>query len=120
MKPSVVQTESQKEVLENCPDERKDKLFGEFKATRADLVEQEALNTVKKYYQDHPEKTALVINGLQILKKPNSSTTDSGNILSQQETDLIIDDYNSQTINMIEVKSTPNQKSLDKVRKQLP
>ena len=83
-------------------------------------MEHEALNTVKKYYQDHPEKTALVINGLQILKKPNSSTTDSGNILSQQETDLIIDDYNSQTINMIEVKSSLNEESLAKVRKQLP
>ena len=120
MKASVVQPEREAEVLENCPDERKDKLVGEFHATKSDLVEYEALNTVKKYYQDHPEKTALVINGLQILKKPNSSTTDNGNIYSQQETDLIIDDYNSQTINMIEVKSTLNQESLAKVRKQLP
>jgi hypothetical protein len=120
MKANIVQPEKEEEVLENCPDERKDKLVGEFKATRADLVEHGALNTVKKYYQDHPEKTALVINGLQILKKPDSSTTATGNILSQQETDLIIDDYNSQTINMIEVKSTLNEESLEKVKKQLP
>ena len=120
MKPSVVQPEREAEVLENCPDEIKDKLVGEFHATKADLVEHEALKIVKNYYQVHPEKTALVIKGLQILKKPNSSSTDNRNIESQQETDLIINDYNSQTINMIEVKTTMNQKSLDKVRKQLP
>merc|ERR1711971_178826 len=85
MKPSVVQTEREAEVLENCPDERKDKLVGEFHATKSDLVEQEALNVLKKYYQDHPERTALVIKGLPILKKPNLSTTNSGNVLSQQE-----------------------------------
>ena len=120
IKPSVLQPEREAEILENCPDERKDKLVGEFHATRSDLVEHEALNTVKKYYQDHPERTSLVVKGLPILKKPNSSATDSGNIYSQQETDLIINDYNSQTINMIEVKTTLNQESLDKVREQLP
>ena len=120
MKASVVQPEREAEVLENCPDERKDKLVGEFHATKSDLVEHQALNVVKKYYQDHPEKTALAIKGLQILRKPNSSTTDNGNIYSQQETDLIINDYNSQTINMIEVKTTLNQESLNKVREQLP
>ena len=78
MKASVVQPEREAEVLENCPDERKDKLAGEFHSSRSDLVEHEALNTVKKYYQDHPEKTALVIKGLPILKKPNSSATDGG------------------------------------------
>jgi hypothetical protein len=70
MKPSVVQPEKEEDVLDSCPDERKDKLVGEFHATKSDLVEHEALNTVKKYYQDHPEKTALVIHGLQILRKP--------------------------------------------------
>jgi len=120
MKPSVLQPEREAEILENCPHERKKKLAGEFHATRSDLVEHKALNTVKKYYQDHPERTSLVVKGLPILKKPNSSTTDSGTIYSQQETDLIINDYNSQTINMIEVKSTLNQESLEKIRKQLP
>ena len=80
MKASIVQHEREEEVLENCPDERKDKLVGEFHATRSDLVEHEALSTVKKYYQDHPEKTALVVKGLPILKIPNSSTTDTGSI----------------------------------------
>ena len=120
MKPNIVQPEKEEEVLEHCPDEEKEKLVGEFHATRADLVEQEALDVVKKYYHDHPEKTALVINGLQILKKPGSSRTCNGRLQSQQETDLIINDYNSQTINMIEVKTTLNQDSLDKVKKQLP
>ena len=80
MKPGVVQLEKEAEVLENCPDEIKDKVTDEFQKTKADLVEYEALNTVKKYYQDHPEKTALVVKGLPILKIPNSSTTDTGSI----------------------------------------
>ena len=49
MKANIVQPEREEEVLENCPDERKDKLVGEFKATKADLVEQGALNTVVTY-----------------------------------------------------------------------
>ena len=39
MKANILQPEREEEVLENCPDERKDKLVGEFKATQSDLVE---------------------------------------------------------------------------------
>ena len=43
MNPSILQPEREEEVLENCPDERKDKLVGEFRSTKSDLVDHETV-----------------------------------------------------------------------------
>ena len=66
----------------------------------------------------NPGRTALVITDLQMLQPDLEKRKLLGK--DSQEMDIIILDYLSQTIYVIEVKTTLNKDSLQKVKEQLP
>ena len=112
--PRVVQPEKASEALRHCQND--EKLRGEIINARGELAEKKVYYTVKKYYDSNPKRTALIIRDLQMLQ-PN---LEKRRQKDQQEMDLIILDYDSKTIYVIEVKTTLGEISMEKVREQLP
>ena len=110
----VVLPEKGTEASIHCEDD--EKLKGEIINAKGELAEKKIYYTVKKYYDSNPKRTALIIRDLVMLQ-PNLEKRRQQN---QQEVDLVILDYNSRTIYVIEVKTTLNEESMDKVREQLP
>jgi hypothetical protein len=112
--PRVVQPEKGAEALGHC--QHDEKLRGEIINAKGELAEKKVYYTVKRYYDSNPDRTALIIRDLQMLQ-PNLEKRRNKD---QQELDLIIIDYNSKTVYVIEVKRTLNEISMNKVREQLP
>ena len=112
--PRIVLPEKGPEASRHCQDD--EKLKGEIISAKGELAEKKVYYTVKKYYDSNPKRTALIIRDLQMLQ-PN---LEKRRQKDQQEMDLIILDYNSMTIYVIEVKTTLNEISMNKVREQLP
>ena len=63
--PRVVQPEKGSEALMHCQDD--EKLRGEIINAKGELAEKKVYYTVKKYYDSHPDRTALIIRDLQML-----------------------------------------------------